>query len=277
MITSDDPPLFTCHNTKLALPRSVRVMRTLGIPAESALLDVKNLHVPSGDTPTTTRDGQPTTWAMRNIEFLDDHVKHPTIATAPEFYPHGVPIHESTAVTMLTVHPAGTIHYTTDGSPPNTSSPVYTKPVVAQPGGTLRAVVMRPGLKPSRVTTAYYPAVTRPAPRITTDGRIFTAEVGRSFSLSLTAEHAADALWFVAGKIDGQVLEAYNPNVDSSKRKRMPLWLSIDDATGELHGTPTQPGLNLVLVTVQVQAGDRTLLDTVRIGIQVTGEPTPSR
>jgi hypothetical protein len=143
------------------------------------------------------------------------------------------------------------------------------------PGATLKAIVLRDGLKPSRVTEAAYPAVERPAPRITTRQPMFHGEVGKPFSAKLSAEYASDAMWFVAGKIDGQVLEAYNPNVDSSKRKRMPLWLSIDHQTGELRGTPTQPGLNLVLVTVQAPCGGRTLLDTVRLGIRIKGRPTP--
>ncbi len=270
-ITADDPPLFTCHNAGPGIPpRSVKLFREAGSVAEFVYLAVKGTHVPNGQTPTTWHDGTPTTWNQSNVLFLNKYVKNPTTCTSPEFYPHGVPIAGPTPVTVRCVHGAATVRYSVDGSTPTAASSPYNGPIVVKPGQTLKAIAVKRGLKPSRVTAATFPRTAIPAPRIAISQRIFKATVGQPLETTFTAEAAGMVRWYVAGRIVGKVPEAYNPNVNASKRKRMPLWLTMDAETGRLHGTPAEPGSNLILVAANVQAGDRVLVDAVSVTIQVS-------
>ncbi|MEI6232946.1 MAG: alpha/beta hydrolase [Planctomycetota bacterium] len=76
-LDSNDPPLFTCHNDLTGkLPDGAQAYKDAGAIAEIAVLDVKNTHVPSGDTPSKTRDGKDSTWRDRTLDFFDEYVKY---------------------------------------------------------------------------------------------------------------------------------------------------------------------------------------------------------
>jgi hypothetical protein len=148
-------------------------------------------------------------------------------------------------VRLLTVHPAGSIHYTLDGSDPGKSSPRYDAPVTVEPGQTLQAMVICPGLRPSRITTGVFVAGPQ-RPEIKTTQRVFEVEVGRPFRVEFQADHAEGAAWFVGGKTGEQYREfdgrRFNPPA------HIPT-MNIDAATGILSGTPRSPGYFPVIVS----------------------------
>jgi len=76
---------------------------------------------------------------------------------APQFDPAPGPIEKETRVAILSPTDGCTIHFTKDGTDPTAESPVYEKPLLMQPGDTVKAVATRPGWKMSPVAEGYYP------------------------------------------------------------------------------------------------------------------------
>ena len=83
-------------------------------------------------------------------------------AAAPTFTPAAGEVNKGTTVTLATTTPGGEIHYTTNGSTPTASSPVYSDPIVINADTTIKALTIADGYKNSSVATAAYtvPAVT---------------------------------------------------------------------------------------------------------------------
>jgi len=151
---------------------------------------------------------------------------------------------------MLTVHPTGAIHYTLDGSEPTARSPRYDRPVTVTPPATLKAVCLRPGLKPSRVATAVF---TRgPArPRIAAAPPLLKARAGKAFSVRFAAEGPKDIHWLVAGKT-GETYQTYEGH--SYNPPRHFPWMEMDP-NGLLHGTPRHAGVYPVIVSAWTMTG----------------------
>jgi outer membrane protein OmpA-like peptidoglycan-associated protein len=84
-------------------------------------------------------------------------------SAAATFMPPGGTFTGSQQVQLSTTTPGATIHYTTDGSEPTASSPVYTGPIAVDSSRTVRAITVAPGMTPSSVTTASY-AIEPPPP-----------------------------------------------------------------------------------------------------------------
>lgn len=157
-LSADDPPLFTCYNGDYGkdVVNPVMLLRKLGVPASAVYGIEGSTHVPKLTTPGVKEDGSQTTWGESTYEFFERQLKAKDVATAPEMIPHGGPIAGPIDVRLLSVHPTGSIHYTLDGSLPGNESRRYKGPVTVEPGQTLRAIVFREGLKPSRVTTGIF-------------------------------------------------------------------------------------------------------------------------
>lgn len=82
----------------------------------------------------------------------------PTRVEAPAFsLPYGV-YDSAEAVTITSATPGAEIRYTIDGSAPNASSPLYTKPVILQNGTVqvLKAIALKEGLDASGITQSFY-------------------------------------------------------------------------------------------------------------------------
>jgi len=75
---------------------------------------------------------------------------------APTFSPAAGTYTTTITVTISDAQAGATIYYTTDGTQPNTSSPVYTGPILILGSTTFRAMATYPGIKNSTVTTAAY-------------------------------------------------------------------------------------------------------------------------
>lgn len=266
-ITADDPPMFTCHNERDQLPAGAQVYRQAGAVVEVQYLDVRNTHVPNGNTPALDKAGQPSTWLETNVQFFEEYLKRPQAATAPEIFPAGGPITDPTTVRLTTVHRDARIHYTLDGGMPTASAPAYTAPVTVKPGTTLAAIAIKPGLPPSRVTSVTFTAGTVAAPVIMTTNASYTAKAGEPFTVTLAARCDKPVRWYLAGKV---VLP------DAAKSTHDPAWLKLDPQTGALAGTPTEPGVSVFIVAANVKDGENILVDAMSLTVVVSKGSAPS-
>jgi hypothetical protein len=253
----EDPPLLTCHNVEGEVPEGPRLYRESGAVAEVVHLKVKNTHVPKGDSPVVGKGGRPTTWHDRIYQFLDEYVKHPTRATAPEAVPAGGPVSGPVRVMLRTVHGDGSIHFTTDGSEPTDAAPVYRFPVTVEPGQTLKAIAVKPPLEPSAVGTFAFAKASRPAPVITPGEMHLTATVGRRFEARFAAT-GEGVRWYLSGRRGNVVDRGKNP-------PKLVPWLAIDRETGLLSGTPDAIGYAVVLVTAVAGDGAEARCDSRRV------------
>ncbi|NQT92540.1 MAG: chitobiase/beta-hexosaminidase C-terminal domain-containing protein, partial [Lentisphaerae bacterium] len=264
-------PLFTCYNGAVTdeTVNPVTLLKKLGVPARGVYGMVGNTHVPKLTGECVTEDGTKTTWGESIYAWLDQALKNIDTATAPEMIPHGGPIAKETAVRLLTVHAMGSIHTTLDGSVPSKASARYDGPVTVKPGDTLKAIVVRPGLKPSRVATGIFQQGL-PRPRITTEARVFQAEAGKPFSVVFHAENADGATWYVGGTL-GETYREYG-----GKRFNPPChiaWLSLDAEAGILSGTPRGPGVFPVIVACvkgDIRSPDSAAGDAILVVVTVT-------
>ena len=266
----DDPPLFTVHNDPGGKwPPGPAAYRDAGAIAEIAFVDVTNTHCVVGvadkkDRPVMTKDKQGTgaTLGRRTLQFLDEYVRNPRFGAAPEIIPHGGPIHEPTKVVLRSVHPTAAIHYTSDGTRPTAASPVYSGAISVGPSTTLKAIAVKPGLKPSPVATAVFRPCTLPPPVITTAQQAFTARVGEPFAATFEARSSAPVQWFIAGKVGTAVDRSTNPPKPITA-------FEIEAATGRLTGVPSAPGTCVFIVVASVQDGTETLVDARSVVVTV--------
>jgi LysM repeat protein len=78
------------------------------------------------------------------------------VSTSPTFTPPGGPYATAQSVSITSGSSGAAIYYTTDGTTPTTSSPVYSAPIAMSASGTLKALAVAPGYGPSAVATATY-------------------------------------------------------------------------------------------------------------------------
>jgi len=74
----------------------------------------------------------------------------------PRFTPAGGTVTVGTEISISCSTEGAAIHYTTDGTEPTASSPVYNAPIVAKDNFTLKAFAVAEGKRPSPVVTADY-------------------------------------------------------------------------------------------------------------------------
>lgn len=77
-------------------------------------------------------------------------------AAAPTFSPAAGEVVSGTKVSLATTTPGGVIHYTTNGSTPTASSPVYSEPINIPAQTTVKAITVADGYKNSSVASATY-------------------------------------------------------------------------------------------------------------------------
>ncbi len=88
----------------------------------------------------------------------------PAAAKEAFFAPGPGPYFDAQSVKLWSPTPGAVIHYTTDGSTPTASSPVYTEPVPVDKTTTIQAIAMAPGYADSPVSSATYTISPPPAP-----------------------------------------------------------------------------------------------------------------
>ena len=132
-----------------------------------------------------------------SVTALDYTALSAPILAAPKFSPAAGTYTMPQSVT-LTSTPGTTIYYTTDGTPPTTSSSVYSGPITANSSMTLRAIAVATGYKNSSVAMAAYtisallPAL-KATPAATSD-----ASAGATVTISNTVEQAYGSSGYVA-------------------------------------------------------------------------------
>jgi hypothetical protein len=77
-------------------------------------------------------------------------------AAAPTFTPNGGEVAKGSTVVLATTTPGGVIHYTTNGTTPTASSPVYSDPIAINAATTIKALTVADGYKNSSVASAAY-------------------------------------------------------------------------------------------------------------------------
>ena len=243
------------------LPPGSQAYRDAGGLIELCHLETKSTHVPKGKTPGVDAAGKPTTWYEAVYDFLDRHVKNPRRATAPEASLAGGPISAPTKVALRSVYSDGAIHFTTDGSDPTQHSPVCREPLTIAPGQSLRAIVIKAGLKPSEVASFDFRKTTESQPLIQNARWQYAANVGQPFEVKFAA--SGDGItWNVVGR-RGHVIDRKSTSRESQ------AWLSINSSNGVLSGTPTAPGYNVVIVVARRSEGDEALVDAHRVVVVV--------
>lgn len=79
----------------------------------------------------------------------------PPVAT-PTFSPSSGSFSDSVEVSINTVTPGATIHYTLDGSAPTEASPIYTTPITLTTTTTIKAMAVKSGMSNSAVASKTY-------------------------------------------------------------------------------------------------------------------------
>jgi hypothetical protein len=187
-------------------------------------------------------------------------------------FPQGGAIGGQTPVVLRTVHANAAIHYTTDGTEPTKDSPLYREPIPVTAEKTLKAIIIKPGLKPSAVTTARFTKAPCPPPVILTEQQVYRVKKGQPFSVTFQAKCEKPVAWHLSGQITAKVLEALDPNKDNTKVKREVAWLSLDENTGVLSGSTDRLGVNVLIVAANVVEGQAVVCDARQVIVVVDGD-----
>lgn len=106
----------------------------------------------------------------------------PTCAT-PTFTPAAGAVVSGTTVALASTTDGATIHYTTNGSEPTTSSATYSTPISITTATTIKAIAVKSGMNNSSVASASYTALTP----LTTMDQIFAAATSAGSTATTTA------------------------------------------------------------------------------------------
>jgi hypothetical protein len=112
-------------------------------------------------TQTTTLKAMAAAGGMTNSAVASATYTIQQRAATPTFNPPGGTYVLNLSVSISDTTPGATIHYTTDGSTPTTSSPVYTGPIALPvlSTTTIKAIAVAPGWSQSTVASATYTVV----------------------------------------------------------------------------------------------------------------------
>lgn len=148
-----------------------------------------------------------------------------TVAT-PTFSPTGGTFDSATSVTISCATTGATIHYTTNGDDPTSSSPAYSAPISVGESMTIKAIAVKNGYKDSSVATANY-TIGGGSPATST--LTFTAACGGSG----TADDGA--AWTISSDADESTFDnTKGIHYGTSKKAVSYLTLSTSDISGTI-------------------------------------------
>ncbi len=124
-------------------------------------------------------------WLIEEYMFGDAPVEQVAQVTAT---PDSSTIEAGTKITLATTTEDAIIRYTTDGTTPNDSSPIYTSPIEINETMTLKAQAIKSGLIDSDVATFEYSIVANDQPSITIGSK--TAKAGETFKLPISLSNS---------------------------------------------------------------------------------------
>ena len=190
----------------------------------------KGVHVPNFETEALLFDNTTKVqlWE-RVLEFFTRSLVTDRRVPNPEIHPGMRVIDAATPVRLLTTSPDIVVHYTTDGSKPDTSSPTYSGPFNVEPGTTVKAIAVRGDERASQVVQGTFWKGT-PPPKVSAPDvdELPPAAVGKPYRVQFEADGTA-AYWYLGGEFcntkDGKGLNG----------------LSLDEK-GVLSGAPKNGG-----------------------------------
>ena len=140
-ISDSTPGAAIYYTTDGTIPSTASNVYT-GPIAVSSATTIQAIAVVSGDSSSTIASG---TYAIQAPQTAT-----PTFGPVPQSY--SLP----QSVTISDITPGATIYYTTNGTPPTTSSSIYTGPIVVNTSTTIEAIAVASGLATSALATATY-------------------------------------------------------------------------------------------------------------------------
>lgn len=182
----------TQAGTRADLPETVRVRFSDGSVRDAAVSSWRGVPI--------TRYGTVGSFIVQGLAVVGDRTfairaRVVVVPSAPVATPGAGTYGTVQSVTFATLPVDATIHVTTDGSQPTSSSPVYTGPIEIATTTTLRAIAVAPSgeISPVSVTTITISDVVAPVTSFSLDGRVIT----------LTATDAGTGVEYMEVSIDG--------------------------------------------------------------------------
>jgi hypothetical protein len=171
----------------------------------------------------------------------------------PTAFPAGGAVTSGTHVTLASATVSAVVYYTTDLSEPNTSSTLYTEPIIITSSTTIKAIAVKPGSTNSSVARFEY-SVTIP---IELPDSIAPMAEGQPYTGSVA-------------KLSGGTGDVIYEVADGA----LPAGLTLHAGTGEITGTPTVSGEHQFTIRATDSA---TPPATVTMQYTVNITPAPSK
>jgi len=156
-LSADDPPMLTyvgegARHKHADAAREARVDFTAIELTDPKFKGQSSLHVPPHTAAARRLDGSGTsTLADEAFAWLASRLRQQPRSIPPEAQPNRRTFADRTEVHLVAPAPNARVHFTTDGSQPGPTSPVFEKPLVLTGTTTIRAVTVREGERPSGV------------------------------------------------------------------------------------------------------------------------------
>ena len=204
------------------------------------------------------------------------------VTATPAFSPAAGTYSSAQSVTISDTTPGATIYYTTNGTPPTTSSLVYSSPITVSSTETIEAIAVASGYTNSAIATASYtvitsgftlsasPASVSVAPGSNTTATITVTDVGGfSGSVTLAASGLPSGITasFAAGSLTGTQLLTFSAS-SSAAVTSSPVTVTITGTSGSLIATTT------VALTITAQTGS--IFDNITIACSPYSQTPPS-
>jgi hypothetical protein len=163
-------------------------------------------------------------------------------AVAPAFDPPPGSYTGAQSITIVSSTPGATIRYTTDGSTPNDSSPLYGGPVALSASGTLKAFAAKSGLTSSPVTSGTYAITLQPTLYLATlTSQCAGAVLGSgNASLLMSGDQTNWDVKFQFSNLTGTITSKHVHAPDTQILHDLDS--TPPDVAGNYHWTPTQVG-----------------------------------
>ena len=161
---------------------------------------------------------------ISKVEYYHSTGGNPVVVT-PTFTPNGGSFYESQEITITCATDGATIHYTTNGDTPTSSSTTYTEPFTINATTTVKAIGIKTNYDNSDVATATF-----------TKATVMTVAEARDYIDDLGGETSADDV-YVSGIISQ--IDSYNSTYHS-----ITYWISDDGTTTNHMEVYSGKGLN---------------------------------
>jgi N-acetylneuraminic acid mutarotase/transcription elongation GreA/GreB family factor len=161
-------------------------------------------------------------------------------AAKPAANPAGGAVASGTTVALTTATDGATIHYTTDGSAPTASSPVYSAPIAVTSAQTINAIAVKSGLENSASMSESYtiaaPPVQLPTAPTENTKAVSVLVNGKVENAGTVTTGQAAGRMTASVAVDAQKLEQRLAETGNGALITIPVNVAAQVATGELNG-----------------------------------------